>query len=61
MDQLDIAAKEERVRRIRITSHGKIKNWVAFSLQFLASPGTTTSSQCTDLFTFNRKPQTVHE
>ena len=34
MDQ-NIAAKEDHVKRIRITSHGKIKGWVTFSLQFL--------------------------
>ena len=31
----DIAAKEDHVKRIRITPHGKMKDWVAFSLQFL--------------------------
>jgi hypothetical protein len=31
----NIAAKEDPVKRIRITSRGKIKGWVAFSLQFL--------------------------
>ena len=31
----DIAAKEDHVKRIRITSHGKMKGWVALSLQFL--------------------------
>ena len=31
----DIAAEEDHVKRIRITSHGKMKGWVAFSLQFL--------------------------
>jgi len=35
MDQDSTAAKEDHVKRIRITSHGKIKGWVAFSLQFL--------------------------
>ncbi|KAF8805682.1 hypothetical protein BYT27DRAFT_7065537, partial [Phlegmacium glaucopus] len=33
MDQ-DISAKDNHVQRIRITSHGKIKGWVTFSLQF---------------------------
>ena len=31
----DVAAKEDHVKRIRITSHGKMKGWVALSLQFL--------------------------
>jgi len=34
MDQ-DIAAKEDHIKRMRITSHGKIKGSVALSLQFL--------------------------
>jgi hypothetical protein len=34
MDQ-NIAAEEDPIQRIRITSHGKMKGWVAFSLSFL--------------------------
>ena len=59
----DVAAKEDHVKRIRITSHGKMKGWVAFSLQFLldvVSNGMTTSALDTN-FSSNRKPPTVNK
>src|SRR5271155_5097542 len=57
MDQA-ISTKDDHVQRIRITSHGQIKAWVAFSLQFLLEVSAPLAVDGSN-FEVNREPPTL--